>query len=65
MKDLLEKLKGKKTFLVMVILVVLGALQGLDIFVLPEWVWPVLGGIGLGTLRSGVNTIAAEIRAKK
>ncbi len=64
MNELLEFLKGKKTFLIAITTVVLGALQGLDIFVLPEWAWPVIAGFGLTFLRVGVNKVAEGVKPK-
>ena len=55
-------LKGKKTYIVAAAVAVLGALQGLDIFVMPEWSWGILAAIGLGSLRAGVTGVAKSIR---
>ncbi len=65
MNDLLEALKGKKTYLITALVVILGALQGLDVFIMPDWSWPIIGAIGLGTLRAGVNKIAETVKPKE
>ncbi len=64
MEKWIELLKGKKTYIVAIVTVVLGLLQGLDIFVMPDWSWPIIAAIGLSTLRSGVNKVADEARPK-
>ena len=62
MEKVLEFLKGKKSYLLTAALLIFGILQGLDIFVMPEWAWPVFGALGLGFLRAGVQKVAAEIK---
>lgn len=62
MSDLIKFLKGKKTFLIAIAVVVLGCLQGFDVFTLPEYIWPILGGLGLASVRDGINTWAAKIK---
>lgn len=64
LNDLKEFLKGKKTYIVAIAIVVLGALQGLDVFVLPEWAWPIVAALGLTTLRAGVNKVSDTIKEK-
>ena len=54
--------KGKKTYLIAAAAVILGFLQGMDIFTVPDAVWPVLGGLGLTTLRSGVTKVADSVK---
>lgn len=60
--NIIEFLKGKKTYIIAIAIVVLGILQGYGIFAVPEWVWPIIGGLGLGTLRAGVNKIAETVK---
>ena len=62
MNDLNKWLRGKKTYLVAAAIVVLGFLQGMDVFVVPGWAWPIIGAIGLGTLRAGVNKVSDAIK---
>ena len=64
MEKLLELVKGKKTYIVAIAIVVLGLLQGLDIFIMPDWSWPILAAVGLSTLRSGINKVADEVKPK-
>lgn len=61
MKAVLEWIKGKRTYIVAIAMLVLGALQGLDVFIMPEWGWGILGAVGLGALRAGVNTVAEKV----
>ena len=49
-----ELLKGKKTYLVAVGIGICAALQSLGITI-PPLVWPILGALGLGAIRSGIN----------
>jgi hypothetical protein len=58
MEEILKALEGKKTFLIAIVTVVLGVLQGLEIFVLPDYAWPIIAAAGFAALRSGVNKIA-------
>jgi len=62
MGKLIELIKGKKTYIVAIVTVTLGLLQGLDIFVMPEWAWPVIAAAGLATLRSGVNKVSDAVK---
>jgi hypothetical protein len=61
MGDLLEKLKGKKTYIIAIATIVLGALQGLGIFTLPEFAWPIIAAAGLTALRAGVDKVAGTM----
>ena len=46
-------LAGKKSYLVALITAILGLLQAYGVNV-PEWIHPILGALGLATLRAGV-----------
>jgi len=61
----LELLKGKKTFIIIGIMVVLGSLQGLDIVTVPDQVYELLGLIGLGFFKAGVNRVSQEVKDLK
>jgi len=61
----LEYLKGKKTYIVAVGIAALGVLQGLDVFTVPEAVWPILGGLFGVTLRAGVNKVSEAVKPTK
>ena len=61
---MLEWLKGKKTYILAIVTVALGVLQGLQIFTIPEWCWPVIVAAGLATLRDGVNSVASTVKEK-
>jgi len=51
---MLKWLQGKKAYIIMAALFVLGGLQANGI-VIPDWVYAILGGLGLGTLRAGIK----------
>ena len=53
MQKLLEWLEGKKTYITMAALFIIGGLQanGVDV---PDWTYAILGAIGLGSLRAAV-----------
>jgi hypothetical protein len=61
MQAVMEFIKGKRTYIVAIAMLILGALQGLDIFIMPEWGWGILGAVGLGALRAGVDTVAKKV----
>jgi hypothetical protein len=56
MQKLIDYLKGKKTY---IIALVIGALAGAQYMglTIPEYVWVILGACGLGTLRSAISAI--------
>ena len=58
----IEFLKGKKTYIVAVVIAVLGVLQGTGLFTLPEAVWPVIAALGLTTIRQGVQSVAKAVK---
>jgi len=62
MNETIKFLMGKKTYLIAASVVVLGFLQGMDIFTVPDAVWPILAGFGLTTLRSGVKSVADSVK---
>lgn len=59
---MLEKLgkylSGKKTYIVAILIGVGAGLQAIGI-VIPDYVFAILGALGLGAVRSGVNKPAA------
>lgn len=62
MNELIEWLKGKKSYIVAGIMIVLGVLQGFGFFILPEWAWVILTGLLGASLRASVNKIADTIK---
>jgi hypothetical protein len=56
MTKLIAFLRGKKTY---IIALVIGALSGAQYLglTIPEYVWIILGACGLGTLRSAISAI--------
>ena len=47
-------LQGKKTYIIVVLTFIAGGLQASGI-VIPEYVWIILAGAGLGAVRSGIE----------
>lgn len=50
---MLDWLKGKKTYIVAAGIFAAYGLSGLG-FIVPEWVYGMLGALGLGAIRAGV-----------
>jgi len=57
-----EILNGKKTYIAAILIVVLGILEGLEILVIPGYLYVVLGGAGLAGLRSPIKLIAKSVK---
>lgn len=62
MKTVIEFLKGRKSYLIGIAIAVIGVLDGTGVFVIPEYVWPILAAAGLGALRSGISDISKEVK---
>jgi hypothetical protein len=62
MKDLIEALKGKKTYIVVTGAIILGVLQGLGIFTLPPEGWTIIVALGGGAMAAKANRIAEAIK---
>ena len=54
MKKVLEWLSGKKTYITAIVIGICAALQAAGI-VVPEYVYVLLGAMGLGAVRSGLK----------
>lgn len=54
MSNMLEWLKGKRTYFIAATIGIVAALQYLGVEI-PEWVYALLAALGLGSLRAGVN----------
>jgi len=54
MGGMLDKLKGKKTYLTAIVVGVIAAVESLG-YTIPGFVYHMLGAIGLGTLRHGMK----------
>jgi hypothetical protein len=54
MDKLLKLIDGKKTY-ISAILIGLGAAATAMGYVIPEWVWALLGAIGLGSVRAAIK----------
>jgi len=64
MKNIKEWLKGKKTYIVAIVTLILGFLQAFDIFVMPDAGWPILAAIFGISLRAGVDKAAQAAKGK-
>tara|TARA_B100000686_G_C16627819_1_gene882869 strand:+ start:731 stop:970 length:240 start_codon:yes stop_codon:yes gene_type:complete len=51
---MMDMLKGKKTYITALVIGVIAAAESLG-YVIPEFVYPMLGALGLGTLRHGMK----------
>lgn len=51
-----EKLAGKKTYLTAIVFGILAGLRYYGVSV-PEFVWPLLSAVGLGSMRAALNRI--------
>ena len=54
MDKIMEWLSGKKTYIVVILIGVVASAQAYGI-VIPEYVWGILGALGLGAVRSGIS----------
>ena len=54
MDSIFSFLDGKKTYLAAAVTAVLGAAQALG-YTVPEWIYPILGALGLTALRAAVH----------
>ncbi len=55
-----EQLKGKKTYIVAAMTVGLGVAQAFGVPV-PLLAWPILGALGMGSIRAGVDKVAEGV----
>lgn len=55
MKSIQTFLQGKKTYITAAAIFVLAGLQAVGVSI-PDWVYPILGSLGLGALRAAVPT---------
>lgn len=51
---MLKFLTGKKTYIIAILIAVGGILEAFGISI-PTYVWPILGGLGFGAVRAGIN----------
>jgi len=65
MNQLIDILKGKKTYIIAIVAVVLGTLEGFGVFAIPDYIWPILGAAGLGTIRAGVTKVSGTVKGYK
>ena len=63
LKALYEKyINGNKTKSIVYAVIILALLQGLNLFILPAYIWKVIGALALWALRDGVKK--TEVAAK-
>jgi len=62
MGDLIKLLQGKKTYIVAFVSATMGLVMSFGV-VVPEWVFVVLGALGLTALRDGVKTVETQASA--
>lgn len=63
----LNKLKGKRTYTLVAAAIILGVLEGFDIFEIPTPWWIVITAAGFGFMRAPINRIEKlieELRKK-
>ncbi len=56
-----EQLKGRKTYIVAATTIGLGVAQAFGVPI-PLLAWPILGALGMGSIRAGVNKVAEGVR---
>jgi len=54
---------GNKTKSLVYVIIALAALQGLNLFVLPAYIWKVIGAVSLWALRDGVKKTEVAVKA--
>ena len=62
---IVQFISSNKTYITAGSIGILGVLQGLEVLILPESAWLVLGAFGLGFLRAGVNKVAQTVKETK
>ncbi len=62
MQKILDFLNGKRTYIIAGLAVIGGIAQKLGFLgYIPEWVWLIVGGVGLGTLRAAIKKVADSL----
>jgi hypothetical protein len=59
MEKLLKLIDGKKTFIVSGLAVAIAALQIFGV-VIPEYLWQILGAVGLASVRDALNKVGKK-----
>jgi len=62
---IVQFISSNKTYITAGAIGILGVLQGLEVLILPESAWLVLGALGLGFLRAGVRKVAQTVKETK
>ena len=55
----LDFLNGKKSYIIAFLTALVGLLEAFGI-VIPGWLWPILGSLGIVTIRHGITMEAAK-----
>ncbi len=61
MLSLIDWLKGKKSYITAA-LIVSGGIAVYFGVVIPEWIWLILGGLGVGFVRAGVGKVEQALK---
>jgi hypothetical protein len=54
MSDFFDFLEGKKTYLTAIVTAIIAGVQALGVEI-PQWIYAILGALGLGALRAAVT----------
>jgi hypothetical protein len=57
MENLMEWLKGKRTYITAIVYAIAAVLNETGVFVVPDLVFQILAALGLITLRAGVSNV--------
>ena len=63
--NIVKFITHNKTYVIAGTIGILGVLQGLEVLIIPESAWLVMGAFGLGFLRAGVNKVAKTVQETK
>lgn len=58
-------IKDRRTYAIAAIIIALGVLEGFGIWTVPQSVWIILNGFGLGYLRAGVKKVSEGLQPPK
>ena len=56
----MEFLKGKKTYIIVALFAIAVIIPAATDFVIPEWVFGILGALGLGAVRLGIQSVSGN-----
>lgn len=64
MNEIIAALKGKRSYIIAISTAVLGILQGLGLFTVPDYVYVLIASAFGITIRAGVNSVADTVKPK-